>query len=149
MFGLFRQKAFQPDFPIIDLYCHEAEAWESLSRFGKTEEAPPDSSMQSRAQKVFVAESNDTRIIADIFNGRVRYTAYLTDKFNHSDRAQAAKLAYFVKAHGGSESDPAVDLGHKIVWEIPSRHILVQCSHIGSIVIIDQNPSHWSNEPNA
>jgi len=51
-----------------------------------------------------MAESKGTRISVGIWNGRVRFTNYLSKVFNASDDLKAKKLGWFVKYTAASKN---------------------------------------------
>ncbi len=143
-FPFFRPKKFSPNFPIIPLFATEEDARNLLSQHATVTEEDPDND-KGIAQKLLVAQTDETRIAAGIWNGRVRFTNYLTDLFNKNDTLKGRKLAWFVDYYGGKEQfDELRDTGHMIFWENPLRKILIVFGvHLGPVRIIDQDPSHW------
>ena len=140
----FKPKEFQPNFPIIPLFATEEEAILLLRQHGTVSEEDPESD-KTIAHKLLVAESKETRIAVGIWNGRVRFTNYLTDLFNSTDDLKGRKLGWFVKYYGGDQefSEPN-DTGYMIFWSNPKRKIMIVFGlHMGPVRIIDRDPAHW------
>lgn len=140
----FKSKKFEPDFPIIPLYCKEDEARALLSRHAVVVEEEPESD-RTIAQKLLVAENQETRISVGIWDGRVRFTNYRTETFNQTDDLKALKLGWFVDYYGGlSEFGEPRDTGYMIFWPNPTKKIMIVFGlHMGPVRIIDQAPEHW------
>ncbi|MDX1680871.1 MAG: hypothetical protein R3242_09090 [Akkermansiaceae bacterium] len=145
-FPLFKPKRFEPDFPIIPLYSTEDEARSLLEQHAEVDEEDPETD-SAIAQKLLVAEKQETRITVGIWNGRVRFTNYLTESFNKNDKLKARKLAWFVDCYGGSdEFDEPADTGYMIFWRNSKKKILIFFGlHCGPVRIIDENPEHWAD----
>ena len=110
-FPFFGRRHFKPDFPIIPLYATENEARRLLSGLSAVSEEPPESD-RTIAQKLLVAANRETRIAVGIWDGRVRFTNYLTERFNQTDELKGRKLTWFVDHYGappslGSPGTPA------------------------------------------
>ncbi len=147
-FSFFKPKPFAPDFPIIPLHASEDEARHLLEQHAPvaTEDAGNDHAI---AQKVLVAATGQTRISVGIWNGRVRFTNYLTRLFNETDKLKGLKLAWFVDYYGGQgEFNEPMDTGHMIFWKNPVRKITIVFGlHLGPVGIIDDDPRHWNDVP--
>lgn len=143
-FPFFKPKRFEPDFPIIPLYAREDEARELLSQHAAVSEEDPESD-RTIAQKVLVARTDETRIWVGIWNGRVRFTNYLTERFNRTDRQKAEKLIWFVNHYGSAdEFEEPNNTGYMIFWRNPAKKImLILGLHMGPVRVIDQDPEHW------
>ncbi len=139
-----RPKAFKPRFPIIPLLTPEKEALGILEAHGPVERKEPDNSDETISQETLVSESSHTRISVGIFNGKVRYTNYLTEHYN-TEKKRGAKLAYFVELYGGPEEfEEPWDNGYTIFWKNPTKQIMIVFGlHLGPVRIIDQNPENW------
>ncbi len=98
----FKPNRFEPDFPIIPLFTTEEEARQLLNQHAEVEEEGPESD-STIAQKLLVAQTPETRITAGIWDGRVRFTNYLTEHFNKNDNLKGKKLGWFVEYYGGSQ----------------------------------------------
>lgn len=145
----FKPKRFEPDFPIIPLFATEEEAFRLLSAYSKvTEESPGNDS--AIARKLLVAKTHETRISVGIWDGRVRYANYLTERFNQTDDLKGRKLGWFVDHYGGpQEFDEPNDTGYMIFWRNPGRKIrIVFGLHMGPVRVIDENPEHWPTREN-
>ncbi len=140
-------ECFEPDFPIIPLYIPEEEARALLGRFARVKTEGPGSD-RAIAQKVLAAEAGGTRLAIGIWEGRVRFTNYLTPRFNANDREKGKKLGWFLRYYGGrAEFGEPFDTGHMIFWKNPSRKImLVFGNHLGPVRVLDQDPAHWGGE---
>ena len=143
-FSLFKPKRFEPDFAIIPLYSKEEEARDLLGQHAEVNEEDPGNDV-TIAQKLLVAKTQETRITAGIWDGRVRFTNYLTEKFNNNDKLKGLKLGWFVDYYGGSdEFDEPADTGYMIFWRNPKKKILIVFGlHCGPVRIIDENSEHW------
>ncbi|MES2709866.1 MAG: hypothetical protein V4726_24935 [Verrucomicrobiota bacterium] len=139
-----KPRGFEPDFPIIPLYATEDEARELLRQFSTVTEEDPESD-RTIAQKLLVAETEVTRIAVGIWNGRVRFTNYLTGRFNQTDEMKGRKLGWFVDYYGGrAEFDSPNDTGHMIFWRNPVKKIVIVFGLLmGPVRIIDKDPAHW------
>lgn len=145
----YKPKRFEPDFPIIPLFATEEEAIELLRQHAEvTEEEPKNDS--SIAQKLLTARTDETRITVGIWNGRVRFTNYLTDRFNKNDDLKGKKLGWFVEYYGGAqEFDEPNDTGYMIFWRNPTKKIMIVFGlHMGPVRIIDKDPEHWQEPEN-
>lgn len=142
-----KPKVFQPDFPIIQLFSIEDDARNMLSQFSQVSEEEPDTD-RTIAQKLLVAETEQTRITVGIWNGRVRFTNYLTQQFNHSDELKGKKLSWFVNYYGGlSEFDSPNDTGYTIFCRNPVKKILIIFGiQMGPVRVIDRDSEHWPDE---
>jgi len=140
----FKSKPFEPSFPIIPIYSTEEEAVNLLRQHAEVKEEDPENDA-TIAQKLLVAENDDTRIAVGIWDGRVRFTNYLTDYFNENDKRKGKKLGWFVAHNGGEqEFDEPGDTGHMIFWRNPKKKILIVFGlHMGPVRIIDEDPDHW------
>jgi len=145
----FKPKRFEPDFPIIPLFATEEEAIELLRQHAEVTEEDPEND-STIAQKLLTAQTNETRITAGIWNGRVRYTNYLTEHFNQNDDLKGKKLGWFVEHYGGAqEFDDPNDTGYMIFWRNPKKKIrIVFGLHMGPVRIIDEDPEHWPEPEN-
>ena len=139
-----KPKRFEPGFPIIPLYSTEEEARALLSQHAEvmeedTEEGSP------IAQRMLVAQNDDARIDVGLWDGRVRYTDYLTERFNENDNLKGKKLGWFVDYYGGAdEFDEPADTGYMIFWRNPVKKLrIVFGLHCGPVRIIDEDPQHW------
>ena len=140
---------FEPDFPIIPLFATEDEARRVLSSHAEVEVEDPESD-STIAQKLLVAQTPETRIAVGIWNGRVRFTNYLTEHFNDDDEQKAKKLGWFVRHYGGAkEFEDPNDTGYMIFWRNPNRKIMIVFGlHMGPVRIVDQDPGHWPESDN-
>ena len=145
----FKPKDFEPDFPIIPLYATEDEARNLLGQYSVVSEEDPESD-RTIAQKLLVAANDETRISIGIWDGRVRFTNYLTERFNQSDELKGRKLSWFVDYYGGSgEIAEPMDTGYMIFLRNPTKKITIVFGlHMGPVRVIDQDPGHWPNEQN-
>lgn len=139
-----KPKRFEPDFPIIPLYATEDEARKLLSQFSSFTEEEPESD-RTIAQKLLVARTVGTRIAVGIWDGRVRFTNYLTEHFNQNDEMRGAKLGWFVNYYGGrAEFEEPNDTGYMIFWRNPTKKIVIVFGlHMGPVRVIDKDPEHW------
>jgi hypothetical protein len=148
-FPFLKPKRFEPDFPIIPLYATESEARAMLTNHAEVidEEAEPNSPI---AQRMLLADNNDTRIAVGLWDGRVRYTNYLTERFNENDDMKGRKLGWFLEYYGGAEEfDEPVDTGYMIFWRNPKKKLrIVFGLHCGPVRIIDEDPEHWPDTIN-
>lgn len=144
---IFKPRPFQPRFPIIPLYATEDEARELLEQLGpvSVEDAEDESKI---SQHLLVATNSDTRIDVGIWNGRVRFTNYLTGQFNRTDRQRSRKLNWFLDQLGGNEEfEEPNDTGYMLFIRNPKRKLMVAYGlHMGPVRIIDQEPAHWGEE---
>lgn len=145
-FAFFRSNKFSPNFPIVPLSVSEEEARRILSQHGDVQEEDPESD-KTIAQYLLVASTEETRISAGIWNGRVRFTNYRTSLFNDTDEEKGQKLRWFVDYYGGvSEFTEPKDTGHMIFWKNPARKIVVVFGlYMGPVRIIDQDETHWAD----
>jgi hypothetical protein len=143
-FPFFNPKNFEPDFPIIPLYATEDEARQLLSQFASIAEEDPESD-RTIARKLLVAANNETRISVGIWDGHVRFTNYLTERFNQNDELKSKKLNWFVDHYGGiAEFEEPMDTGYMIFLRNPTKKIVIVFGlHVGPVRVIDQNPAHW------
>jgi hypothetical protein len=143
-FSFFKPKPFEPNFPIIPLYATEEEAQRLLEQHAPVAIKDPESD-STIAQKLLVAATEETRISVGIWNGRVRFTNYLTAQFNDTDKERGRKLAWFVKQYGGEgEFDKPWDTPYMVFWKNPVRKIMIVFGlHLGPVRVIDQDPEHW------
>ena len=143
-FPFFKSKNFEPNFPIIPLYATEDEARKLLSQHSPVSEEGPESD-RTIAQKLLVAANSNTRISVGIWDGRVRFTNYLTEQFNQNDELKSKKLRWFVDYYGGTdEFDEPFDTGYMIFLRNPKKQITIVFGlHMGPVRIIDQNPEHF------
>ena len=141
-----KQKRFEPDFPIIPLYAAEEEARQLLGQHAEVKEEDPDTDAEI-AQKILEANTTETRSSVGIWDGRVRFTNYLTDHFNKNDELKGRKLGWFVEYYGGDdEFDEPADTGYMIFWRNPKKKLLIVFGlHCGPVRIIDEDPDHWSS----
>ena len=147
-FPFFKPKRFEPGFPIIPLYATESKARSLLSNHAEvTDEEVMNSPI---AQRMLVADNNDTSIAVGLWDGRVRYTNYLTQRFNESDDMKGRKLAWFVEYYGGAEEfDEPADTGYMIFWRNPKKKLQIAFGlHCGPVRIIDEDPEHWPDTIN-
>lgn len=144
----FRQKPFEPRFPIVPLNVPEAEAIRILEGHAPVEREEPHEEDRSISQEDLVSKSDHTCIVVGIYDGRVRYVHYLTEHFNRTEKQRGAKLAYFLNLYGGiDEFDEPGDTGFLIWWRNPKRKILLMFGlHYGPVRVIDEDPTHWSDE---
>jgi hypothetical protein len=98
---------------------------------------------------MLVAQNDDARIDVGLWDGRVRFTNYLTNRFNESDALKGKKLGWFVDYYGGvTEFDEPADTGYMIFWRNPRRKLrIVFGLHCGPVRIIDEDPEHWPETP--
>ncbi|WP_038161015.1 hypothetical protein [Verrucomicrobium sp. BvORR106] len=144
---ILKPRPFKPNVPIIPLYATEDEARRLLEQWSPVSvEEPEDESRTS--QRVLVASNSETRIDVGIWNGRVRFTNYLTDQFNRTDRQRSRKLNWFLDQLGGKEEfEEPNDTGYMLFIRNPKRKLMVVYGlHLGPIRINDQNPAHWGEE---
>jgi hypothetical protein len=139
-----KPKRFEPDFPIIPLYATEDEARDLLSQHSSVAEEDPETD-RSIAQKLLVAETDETRISVGIWDGRVRFTNYLTQRFNQSNELKGKKLGWFVDHYGGSaEFEKPMDTGYMLFWRNPERKLMIVFGlHMGPVRVMDKDPDHW------
>jgi hypothetical protein len=139
-----KAKQFQPDFPIIPLYATEEEARQLLSQFASVAEEEPESD-RTIAQKLLVAERAETRIAVGIWHGRVRFTNYLTQRFNQNDKMKGRKLGWFVNYYGGwEEFEEPNDTGYMLFLRNPTKKLVIVFGlHMGPVRVIDKDPEHW------
>jgi len=147
-FPFFRQKLFEPRFPIVPLNISEEEAVRILETHAPVEREEPDDEDRSISQHVLYSESDHTRIQVGIWDRRVRFVNYLTEHFNRTEKQRGAKLAYFVNLYGGAdEFDEPGDTGFLILWRNPKRKVLIMFGlHCGPVRTIDEDPNHWNND---
>jgi hypothetical protein len=145
----FKPKNFEPDFPIIPLYATEDEARKLLSRYSAVSEEDPGSD-RTIAQKLLVAANDETRISIGIWDGRVRFTNYLTERFNQNDELKGRKLSWFVDYYGGpGEFGEPMDTGYMVFLRNPTKRITIVFGlHMGPVRVIDQDPEHWPHDRN-
>jgi hypothetical protein len=143
----FKPKRFEPDFPIIPLFATEEEAIGLLRQHAEVTEEDPGSD-STIAQKLLTARKAETRITAGIWDGRVRFTNYLTERFNQNNDLKGKKLGWFVEYYGGAqEFDQPNDTGYMIFWRNPKKKIMIVFGlHMGPVRIIDQDPAHWPEQ---
>lgn len=143
-FPFFRPKRFSPSFPIVPLNVGEEEAQRLLRDHAEVRKEDPESDA-TIAQHLLVAETEDTRISVGIWDGRVRFTNYLTNLFNDTDEQKGQKLRWFVDYYGGkSEFTDPMDTGFMIFWKNPKRKITIVFGlHMGPVRIIDDS-EHWT-----
>lgn len=148
IFPFLKSKSFEPDFPIIPLNIMENEARQHLEPFGEIVEEEPNSNSAAIAQIVLVANDDETRVAAGIWNGRVRFTNYLTSQFNDTDRQRWKKLRWFVDYYGGMDQfDEPGDTGALIFLRNPSKKVLILFgTHMGPVRVIDEDSSHWTTD---
>ncbi|WOO43318.1 hypothetical protein [Rubellicoccus peritrichatus] len=141
----FKPKPFEPSFPIIPLLEREEDVLQILEAHGETKRKEPDNSDRTISQETITSESEHTRISVGIFNGKVRYTSYLTEHYDESEKKRGAKLAYFLQLHGGIEEfEEPWDNGYTIFWRNKKKKILIVFGlHCGPVRIIDENPENW------
>jgi len=144
MFSLFKRKRFEPNFPLVELYSTEAQAREILEVFAPVREEDPETD-RTIAQKVLVAENDETRIHIGIWDGRVRFTNYLTQQFDETDKLRNKKLFWFIDRYGGfSEFGQPMDTGYMLFFRNETRKLtLVYGLHMAPIRLIDQDPAHF------
>lgn len=144
---LLKPRPFQPSFPIIPLHATEDEARQMLEQLGPVSVEEPGSDARI-GQHVLVASNSETRIDVGIWNGRVRFTNYLTDKFNRTDSQRSRKLTWFLDQLGGKdEFEKPNDTGYMLFIRNPTRKLMVIYGlHLGPVRIIDQDPAHWGAE---
>ena len=145
----FKPKRFEPDFPIIPLLATEEGARRLLSQHAEVEEEDPESD-STIAHKLLVAQTPETRIAVGIWDGRARFTNYLTEHFNKNDNLKGKKLGWFVDYYGGTqEFEEPNDTGYMIFWRNPKKKILIVFGlHMGPVRIIDENPENWPEPEN-
>jgi hypothetical protein len=143
-FPFFKPKNFEPNFPIIPLYATEDEARHLLGQHSAVSEEDPEND-RTIAQKLLVAANHETRISVGIWDGRVRFTNYLTERFNQNDELKSKKLNWFVEYYGGiAEFEEPMDTGYMIFLRNPTKKIgIVFGLHMGPVRIIDENSEHW------
>lgn len=143
-FPFFKPKSFDPDFPIIPLYATEDEARKLLSQYSAVSEEDPETD-RTIAQKLLVAASAETRISVGIWDGRVRFTNYRTERFNKNDEMKGRKLSWFVDYYGGAdEFGEPMNTGYMIFLRNPTKKITIVFGlHMGPVRVIDQDPEHW------
>lgn len=139
-----KPKRFEPDFPIIPLFATEEDARQILSQFSTVAEEEPESD-RTIAHKLLVGETAETRVAVGIWDGRVRFTNYLTQRFNQTDELKGLKLGWFVDYYGGrAQFDNPNDTGYMIFWRNPNKKIMIVFGlHMGPVRVIDQDPEHW------
>ena len=144
----FKSKKFEPDFPIIPLFATQEEAIRLLNQVSEVLEVDPEND-KTISQKLLVAQADETQITAGIWDGRVRFTNYLTEQFNANDDLKGKKLRWFVDYYGGAqEFDEPNDTGYMIFWWNPKKKLrIVFGLHLGPVRVIDEDPHHWP-EPN-
>ncbi len=144
-FPFFRQKHFEPRFPIVPLNISADEASCILEAHAPVKHEEPDEGDKTISQDTLVSISDHTRIDVGIWDGRVRYVNYLTEHFDRTEKQRGAKLAYFVNLFGGvDEFDEPGDTGYLILWRNPKRKILIIFGlHCGPVRTIDEDPTHW------
>lgn len=140
----FNTEKFEPDFPIIPLFATEEEANNLLQQHGEVIAEDPEND-SAISQKLLVAETEETRIAVGIWDGRVRFTNYLTEQFNANDDLKAQKLGWFVEYYGGAEEfDEPNDTGYMVFLKNPKKNLMIVFGlHMGPVRIIDQDPDHW------
>ena len=145
-FPFFKPKSFEPDFPIVPLYVTEDEARNLLSQVSAVSEEDPETD-RTIAQKLLVAANGHARIVVGIWDGRVRFTNYLTQRFNQNVELKGRKLGWFVDYYGGSgEFQKPMDTGYMIFLRNPTEKIMIVFGlHMGPVRVIDQDPEHWPN----
>lgn len=145
----FKPKRFEPDFPIIPLFATEDEAFRLLSQHAAVTQEEPGND-KAIAQKLLVAKTDETRISVGIWDGRVRYANYLTERFNQNDDLKGKKLGWFVDHYGGpQEFDQPNDTGFMIFWRNPKKKLkIVFGLHMGPVRVIDEDPEHWPQKAN-
>ena len=143
-FPFFRSKKFTPNFPIVPLGITEEEARRILSEHGDVQQEDPESD-KTLAQYLLVASTEETRISAGIWNGRVRFTNYRTSLFNGTDEEKGQKLRWFVDYYGGvKEFTEPKNTGFMIFWRNPQRKIVIVFGlHMGPVRVIDEDETHW------
>ena len=148
-FPFFKRKSFEPDFPIIPLYATEDEARELLRQYSAVSEEEPESD-RTIAQKLLVAAKDETRISVGIWNGRVRFTNYRTERFNQNDELKGRKLAWFVDYYGGpGQFEEPMDTGYMLFLRNPTKKIVIVFGlHMGPVRVIDQDLEHWPDTTN-
>jgi hypothetical protein len=151
-YPFFKPKSLEPDFPIIPLYATEGEARTLLSRYSAVSEEDPESD-RAIAQKLLVAATEETRISVGIWDGRVRFANYRTERFNKNDELKGRKLSWFVDYYGGAvEFGEPMDTGYMIFLRNPTKKITIVFGlHMGPVRVIDEDPEHWpdTNEKEA
>ena len=121
----FKPKKFEPDFPIIPLFATEEEANNLLQQHAEVMVEDPEND-SGISQKLLVAETEETRIAVGIWDGRVRFTNYLTEQFNANDDLKAKKLGWFVDHYGGAkEFDEPNDTGFMVFLKNPKKKLLI------------------------
>jgi hypothetical protein len=144
---IFKPQPFQPSFPIIPLYATENEARQLLEQLGPVSVEEPEGD-QRISQRVLVATNPETRIDVGIWNGLVRFTNYLTDQFNRTERQRSRKLNWFLDQLGGKEEfEEPNNTGYMLFIRNPKRKLMVVYGlHMGPVRIIDEDPAHWGEE---
>lgn len=144
---ILKPQPFQPSFPIIPLDATENEARQLLAQLGPVSVEEPEGD-QRISQRVLVATNSETRIDVGIWDGRVRFTNYLTDQFNRTERQRSRKLNWFLDQLGGNEEfEKLNDTGYMLFIRNPKRKLMVVYGlHMGPVRIIDEDPAHWGDE---
>ncbi|MEO0965582.1 MAG: hypothetical protein AAFY08_10725 [Planctomycetota bacterium] len=143
----FKREVFEPNFPIVPLYALEQDAQQVLSSYASVAREDPGND-STIANYLLVAEDEETRIAVGIWDGRVRFTNYLTSQFDQTESQRGDKLRWFVDYYGGlDEFDEPADTGHMLWLRNPSRKILILFGlHLGPVRIIDEDESHWADD---
>jgi len=115
-----------------------------LSQYAPVSEEDPESD-RTLAHKLLDGANDETRISVGIWDGRVRFTNYRTERFNHNDDLKGRKLSWFVDYYGGSgEFEEPMDTGYMLFLRNPTKKITIVFGlHMGPVRVIDQDPEHW------
>ncbi|GEA10367.1 hypothetical protein [Alteromonas sp. KUL49] len=123
MFGFFKTKNFEPDFPIFELDESRDTVFEKLSTFA---EVVTVSNPSEDVDLEYAAESDITRISIGFVGNSICYLNYLTSKHNSNEKQRANKLLWFLNHYGKlGEYDEPLDTGYLLVFNNRSNHFSV------------------------